>query len=47
MSFLKQLEEKKKALKKTEASRKEKAELEEVIMKDDSDYYRMLNRDVL
>ena len=42
MSFLKQLEEKKNALKKVEASRQEKAAPEEMIMKDESDYYRML-----
>ena len=42
MSFLKQLEEKRNALKKAEASRQEKAAPEEMIMKDEGDYYRML-----
>merc|ERR1712004_415065 len=42
MSFLKQLEEKRNALKKEEASRQEKAAPEEMIMKDEGDFYRML-----
>ena len=42
MSFLKQLEEKKNALKKAEILRKEKAGPEEMIMKESEDYYRMM-----
>ena len=42
MSFLKQLEEKKNALKKAEILRKEKAWPEEMIMKESEDYYRMM-----
>merc|ERR1712233_293351 len=42
MSFLKQLEEKKNALKKTEVSRKENTGPQEMIMKETEDYYRML-----
>merc|ERR1712130_771496 len=42
MSFLKQLEEKKNALKKAEVSRKENTGPQEMIMKETEDYYRML-----
>merc|ERR1712037_857961 len=42
MSFLKQLEEKKNALKKAEVSRKENTGPQEMIMKETKDFYRML-----
>jgi len=42
MSFLKQLEEKKNALKKAEVSRKENTGPQEMIMKETEDFYRML-----
>ena len=42
MSFLKQLEEKKNALKKAEVSRKENTVPEQMIMEEEEDYYRML-----
>ena len=42
MSFLKQLEEKKNALKKAEVSRKENTGPEQMIMEEEEDYYRML-----
>merc|ERR1711990_431518 len=42
MSFLKQLEEKKNALKKAEVSRKENTGPQEMIMKETEDYYRMM-----